>query len=491
VDTTGLEWRDERGSHAVTLASSLTLADLKTGRERRAYLRHRQQDLRWIRLARLRFGQGVSLVDLSAGGVLLDSPVALGPDSVLALEIIGVGLEAVVPFRVLRCEVGGLSAAGLTYRGACEFTRPIELPGFATQALRSVPTRIPPDVPAPAPAPVGTVLDLDLALKNLVKRVGAPGEAGGLSPAHVLQALNALQSRALHLHVDPLGERLGALLGVVVPGLERQKRLPVIIESELRRVVPQARLRIAGSDNRSSDPGLSSILISVPGAGASCPPVSIDLPLGMSLTPWQSRVLRITSRLIALLQRLNPYGPVTVVAPGRPDASAPAAPLDAPPVATRPAPSAAPLPAALVAADTAAEAAVWQKVVVRYAAGQTLKGYTQDFHASRPHFNFRSTPAGLPDDTVIVPLARLKAVFFVRDFDGNPDYVERKDLGDPQRGRRIEVTLNDDEVIVGTTLNYRSDGPGFFLTPVDPNANNIRVFVVANSVRQVRFPTSR
>ncbi len=204
----------------------------------------------------------------------------------------------------------------------------------------------------------------------------------------------------------------------------------------------------------------------------------------MPLTPWQSRVLRTTSRLIALLQRLNPNGPVAVVAREGPEASAPAAPLPAPSAATRPAP--------LVAADPAAEATLWQKVVVRYAEGQTLKGYTQDFHASRPHFSFQSTPTGLPDDTVVVPLARLKAVFFVRDFDGNPDYVERKDLGgDPQRGRRIEVTLNDDEVIVGTTFNYRSDGQGFFVTPVDPNTNNIRVFVVANSVRQVRFPTSR
>jgi hypothetical protein len=423
-------------------------------------------------------------VDLSTGGVLLDSPVALGPNSVLALEIIGGGLETVVPFRVLRCEVGELRAAGLTYRGACEFTRPLELPGFATQAPRSLPTRMPPD---DVPAPEGTVLDLDLALKNLVKRVGAPGEAGGLSPAHILQALNALRARALHLHVDPLGERLGGLLGVVVPGLERQNGLPAIIEgieSELRRVVPQAQLRIAGSDNRSSDPGLSSILISAPGAAASCPLVSIDLPLGMPLTPWQSRVLRTTSRLIALLQRLNPCGPMAVVAPEGPEASAPAAPFPALPGA--------PFPAPPVAPDTAAEATVWQKVVVRYAEGQTLKGYTQDFHPSRSHFNFRSTPAGLSDDTVVVPLVRLKAVFFVRDFDGNPDYVERKDIGcDPQRGRRIEVTLNDDEVIVGTTLNYRSDGQGFFVTPADPNANNIRVFVVANSVRQVRFPTSR
>jgi hypothetical protein len=79
-------------------------------------------------------------------------------------------------------------------------------------------------------------------------------------------------------------------------------------------------------------------------------------------------------------------------------------------------------------------------------------------------------------------------VFFVRDFAGNPGYVERTDTGDLRHGRRIEVTLNDDEVLVGRTLSYRADGNGFFVFPADPLANNIRVFVVSSSVRQVRFP---
>jgi hypothetical protein len=89
---------------------------------------------------------------------------------------------------------------------------------------------------------------------------------------------------------------------------------------------------------------------------------------------------------------------------------------------------------------------------------------------------------------VIVPLARLKGVFFVRDFAGNPGYVERTETGELQHGRRIEVTLIDDEIIVGRTLNYRPDGHGFFVVPADSLANNIRVFIVSSSVRQVRFP---
>jgi hypothetical protein len=130
----------------------------------------------------------------------------------------------------------------------------------------------------------------------------------------------------------------------------------------------------------------------------------------------------------------------------------------------------------------------WQKIVVRYAEGQILKGYTHDFSAIRPQFSLWPSMTAAANERVIVPLARLKGVFFVRDFAGNPGYVERTDTGDLRHGRRIEVTLNDDEVLVGRTLSYRADGNGFFVFPADPLANNIRVFVVSSSVRQVRFP---
>jgi hypothetical protein len=117
-----------------------------------------------------------------------------------------------------------------------------------------------------------------------------------------------------------------------------------------------------------------------------------------------------------------------------------------------------------------------------------LKGYTQDFSAARSQFSLWPSLTSSPQERVIVPLARLKGVFFVRDFTGNPGYIERTETEVAQHGRRIEVTLVDDEVIVGRTLSYRPDGHGFFVIPADPLANNIRVFIVASAVRQVRFP---
>jgi hypothetical protein len=88
-----------------------------------------------------------------------------------------------------------------------------------------------------------------------------------------------------------------------------------------------------------------------------------------------------------------------------------------------------------------------------------------------------------------VKLEDLKAIFFVRDFTGNAKHVERKKLapGERPQGRLMEVTCKDGETIVGTTSGYEPKRPGFFVFPIDPSANNARVFVVTSAVRTARF----
>jgi hypothetical protein len=470
-----LDERSDNKSPLIRLVSGQSVNAAQAVSERRAYQRLRDHELEWIRHARLSAGKGVSLVDLSAGGALLDSPVPLRPDSLLTLEIIGHGLETSVQFRVLRCEVGAIGPAGPTYRGACEFTRLIELPGVRPAA--------------PQELSPGSFVGLDFALKQLVERVGPASDSRSLDADCILHALRALQLRALRQPLDPIGNPLGGLLAHVVPALEHAAELPAIlhgIEMQLRVTVPQANVRLIASGD-SPAPGMKSILINVPGSAESSALVSIDLPRGLVLNDWQSRVLRLTSRVIALLQRLEPESagmcPPGAVDPSSSSALDPSAlsPVNLPPSAQASGPLLSP-------GDDSPQAMAWQKIVVRYVEGQMLKGYTQDFSASRPHFSLWPAINAAADTRVIVPLARLKGVFFVRDFAGNPGYVERTDTGGPQHGRRIEVTLVDDEVIVGRTLSYRPDGHGFIVVPADPLANNIRVFVVASSVRQVRFP---
>jgi Family of unknown function (DUF6982) len=128
----------------------------------------------------------------------------------------------------------------------------------------------------------------------------------------------------------------------------------------------------------------------------------------------------------------------------------------------------------------------WHRVVARYVDGRTTKGFTNDFAVTRPQFTLRPRPEDTADASG-VQVADLKAIFFVRNFDGNPDYRERKIFGGPGVGKRIEVRFKDGEVVVGTTPGYRPSGPGFFMTPADPRANNCRIFIVTTALRNVRL----
>ena len=49
------------------------------------------------------------------------------------------------------------------------------------------------------------------------------------------------------------------------------------------------------------------------------------------------------------------------------------------------------------------------------------------------------------------------------------------------------MTFADGELLCGFTTGYSRDKQGFFVIPVDPKANNSRVFVVTASAKQVEW----
>jgi hypothetical protein len=126
---------------------------------------------------------------------------------------------------------------------------------------------------------------------------------------------------------------------------------------------------------------------------------------------------------------------------------------------------------------------------MRYLDGHLIKGYTNDFFPNKPVFHVRSIDSDPADKGMEVNIKELKAVFFVKDFTGNPAYDEEKSFPDGQRppGRKVEVTFFDGEVLVGTTLGYDPSRPGFFFTPVDPKSNNLRVFAISGAVSKFRY----
>ena len=187
----------------------------------------------------------------------------------------------------------------------------------------------------------------------------------------------------------------------------------------------------------------------------------------------------------SVVQTPVPFAPRTAAAPEPAPARAPVAATSAVAAAAAASP-AAPLTAPPPAGMHAKPASAWNKLVVRYLDGSVLKGFSQDFHTTRPFFHLAAsiTPGA---ETSMVPMAQLKAVFFVRDFDGDPSYVERRTFEERIEGRKIEVTFADGELMAGSTLGYRPDGAGFFVRPADADANNLRVFVLPGGLKRIRY----
>ena len=127
------------------------------------------------------------------------------------------------------------------------------------------------------------------------------------------------------------------------------------------------------------------------------------------------------------------------------------------------------------------------KVVVGFLRGGRIKGYVDDFSALNESFNLLPQEDPLQGQEITVEMKDLKAVYFVWDFSGKPQYHESPRADGPMHGREIEVTFTDGEKIVGRTEGYKPQKFGFFMFPPDPRSNNIRIFVVTKNTRQVRL----
>ena len=127
------------------------------------------------------------------------------------------------------------------------------------------------------------------------------------------------------------------------------------------------------------------------------------------------------------------------------------------------------------------------QVVARFLDGTTLKGQTNDFLPTKNLFHISPDGAGGGAKPQEVKVPDLKALYFVRSLDGNPDHQKTNYFLAPMPGRRVQVTFKDGEVLVGTTQGYQPDRLGFFLLPADSRSNNERCFVVAAAAVSISF----
>jgi hypothetical protein len=127
------------------------------------------------------------------------------------------------------------------------------------------------------------------------------------------------------------------------------------------------------------------------------------------------------------------------------------------------------------------------RIVARFQDGRVLKGFTADFLPAKDHFHVSAEGEPQGAKPVAVQVAELKALFFVKTFEGDAGHKDANDPAVAGPGRRIRVVFKDGETIVGTTQGYDKTRPGFFIIPSDRGSNNERCFVVAAATGEVTF----
>ena len=128
-----------------------------------------------------------------------------------------------------------------------------------------------------------------------------------------------------------------------------------------------------------------------------------------------------------------------------------------------------------------------QKIVVNMRGGTVHKGVTHDFSPKQASFHvLPAEGGGVP---VRVDMNDMKAMFWVKDYLGNREFVARRDF-DPGRapeGRRAILTFADGETMWGTVTEDDPSVPGFFFVPSDERDNNMKIFVVRKSLKELRW----
>jgi len=132
------------------------------------------------------------------------------------------------------------------------------------------------------------------------------------------------------------------------------------------------------------------------------------------------------------------------------------------------------------------QTSTYKKVVVRKLDRSLVKGFVES--ATYLSLN-RMEMIDREGRAMTVPLPEIKAVFFVRDFDGNPQRSERKLFQSRPRmaGLWVQMTFKDNEVLEGLLPNnlVEISQEGFLVTPADLYSNNLKIFVPRTALSKI------
>lgn len=436
--------------------------------DRRAHPRLTLAELDWLNTVRLKYGPVVTLIDLSTGGVQIETTSRLHPGAVVVVQIAGAGGEVAMPSTVVRSQISRVAPYAM-YRSALSFKRAFDAPEAEPDHASDTVTNL-----------LGEHARMTGAIRRLPNARSLADPASIVGDEILASTLALIQSPAGRRGGDGFRRHLTLLFREVTRGIEAATAPDLMLAAlaeRLRRSVPTRVIRIVEGGMAIGPHGPDTIYFDATSDGAVIARLVVEFPRECQLEEWHLQFLRVAAHLVALVDevaRLRELVARQAEVPG--DTPAAAAPVAAPaPMPVPPGVSEAALP----------PATAWVPVVARHADGRVLKGHCRGFAAEGGYIAVAPTPDAPPSAVTTVLLRQLKAVFFVHDLAGAPADLEPTPAA---RGRDIIVTFMDGEVMSGTTLNYSVDDAGFYLSPHDQRRNNLRIFVINQAVRQVQFP---
>ena len=126
---------------------------------------------------------------------------------------------------------------------------------------------------------------------------------------------------------------------------------------------------------------------------------------------------------------------------------------------------------------------VKNKVIARFKDGTLMKGQTTNFFPNKINFHLE-LPSG---EVVDIETGQLKALFFVKDFEGDKNRKDSYNDAVPGGGRKVQIKFKDGESVIGYSQGFSPDRPGFFVIPADTQSNNERFFAVRTATGKVTF----
>ena len=127
------------------------------------------------------------------------------------------------------------------------------------------------------------------------------------------------------------------------------------------------------------------------------------------------------------------------------------------------------------------------KVVVRFKDKTLLKGTISNFSPFFLSYFQLVQLELLNGDSVIVNIDKIKAVFFVKSFEGNKEYKYKYEDELLWVGDKITLKFDDGEKMVGYSQDFEFTPKGYFITPADVNGNNTYVFASKSAIDSVSF----